>query len=110
MKLLIHEKLKNLNVLDKNEIDEILEKAEQAFYNSEDPILSDSEYDKLKDYRNTKFKEDKRVKVGAKVKVENTLTVKHRYENLLGTLDKVKSVNELEKWISNKNIKKKILI
>ena len=104
MKLLIHEKLKNLNVLDKNEIDEILEKAEQAFYNSEDPILSDSEYDKLKDYRNTKFKEDKRVKVGAKVKVENTLTVKHRYENLLGTLDKVKSVNELEKWISNKNI------
>lgn len=78
------------------EVIALLQNADDAYYNSESPILTDDQYDELKEYAQTKFPKNSYFKsVGAPVP-EKSQKVKHDY--VLGSLKKFKPDN-IDKWL-----------
>lgn len=74
----------------------LLQKADEAYYNSELPILTDDQYDELKEYAQSIFPNNPYFKnVGAPVP-EKAQKVKHDY--ILGSLKKFKPDN-IDKWL-----------
>lgn len=84
-----------------------LEDAANLYYNSSEVCMTDEEFDTLKD----KYEKlsGKKFFVGSKPNVSNTIEVSHSYKNLAGTLEKVNSLEELNKWISSKKLNQKFL-
>jgi DNA ligase (NAD+) len=91
------QKLKGKESLDERQmkiIEELIEQASEAYYNTGSEIMSDEEFDTL-------TREFKRlggtVKVGANApKGKGTVDVKHSFEELVGTLDKTNFIFESE--------------
>lgn len=97
--------LKENSNIDK--VRKILIEASEAYYNTDSVILTDDQYDEL-------YKEYKKITgdeiIGAKpAEGTKTVSVEHNYENLVGTLDKAKNLNEiipfLKRFSSVKNKK-----
>ena len=85
-----------------NDLFDKLEKAADAYYNTEKSLMSDKRFDSMKDeYEKLS---GKKFFVGSSV-VSNTIEISHSYENLAGTLDKVNSIAEMKKWINQKKLK-----
>ena len=85
--------------LTEEEFEKILLKADDAFFNSDNPIFSDSIYDILKDYMKFKFPKNKTLKkIGSQIKSDKR---KIKLDYFLGSMDKIKPPSqELEKWKS----------
>lgn len=88
--------------LSKTELYDFLIKCSEEYYNSGNKVISDSDFDKLKDYYESKY--NTKLPIGAKVNVKNTVSVKHNYTNLAGTLSKVNTIDELKEWIKLKKL------
>ena len=84
---------------------ELLMKAKDAYYSSGKTILTDAEFDALEDKlrkldpKNAYFK-----KVGSKVKTGVGRPKKARLPYRMGSLSKVKSFEEIEKWVGNTGV------
>lgn len=91
--------------INKNNLDEVkkyLEEQSYIYYNtSETPELTDEEFDKLlKEYE--KFRPFNGGALPSKGK--KLVDVSHEYPELVGTVSKVNSVEELGEWIEEKNL------
>lgn len=96
-----------------SQIDELLEKASEAYYNTDKLIMTDEEFDQIVYIYKSK---GGIIKVGAKPTAgKGVVGVKHRFRELVGTLDKTNYVFEahvtdatkksVEKWLmTNANI------
>jgi NAD-dependent DNA ligase len=86
-----------LETLSQKELDEMLLLANDVYYNTKEPLMTDNEYDILKEYIMSKYPSDKAVlQVGAPVGKNK---VKLPYE--MWSMDKIKpDTGELPKWIS----------
>jgi len=87
--------INTLNSLSIKEIANILEEADNAFFNSDETLFNDDIYDIIKDYlRNKDPKNAYLKKIGANVKIN-----KEQLPYYLGSLDKIKdNENEIAKW------------
>ena len=87
-----------LETLSQKELDQMLIAANDAYYNKTKPLMTDNEYDIVKEYIMSKYPNDKAVlEVGAPVGKNK---VKLPYE--MWSMDKIKpDTGELTKWISN---------
>ena len=94
----------------KAEIDaehKLLVHAAETYYDDEHGprVMTDEEFDDRK--QAWEAVTGKRFQVGAKPKnVSNTVTLSHSYKNLMGTLDKVNSVEELHEWEKRRGLLK----
>ena len=79
------------------EMKDLLEKASDAYYNSDEKIMSDEEYDKLRDkYEN----EVGLLPIGALPKEgKGTVNVSHNYENMVGSLSKTNTIEGFREWL-----------
>jgi len=86
-----------LETLSQKELDEMLLLANDVYYNTNKPLMTDNEYDILKEYIMSKYPSDKAVlEVGAPVGKNK---VKLPYE--MWSMDKIKpDTGELAKWMS----------
>jgi DNA ligase (NAD+) len=86
-----------LETLSQNDLDQMLLLANDVYYNTKEPLMTDNEYDILKEYIMSKYPSDKAVlQVGAPVGKNK---VKLPYE--MWSMDKIKpDTGELTKWIS----------
>lgn len=77
----------------------MLEKAADLYYNTGHSSMSDEEFDKYKDLYERKS--GKKFEVGAKPNHTNkkVVNVSHNYENLVGTYEKINTIDELREWI-----------
>lgn len=96
--------IKILNEKDKekfNLVEELLKKSSESYYNTEDLILSDTEYDNLS---NKFYKLTGRLLIGAEPdpSTKGTISVSHKYKNLTGTLFKTNNIKEFEEWYLDK--------
>jgi len=80
------------------EVEALLEKSSNAYYNSDSLILTDKEYDEL--YKLYTEKTGKTI-YGAKPEGKGLVNVKHSYENLVGTLFKLFNLDELDEFIDD---------
>jgi DNA ligase (NAD+) len=81
-----------------DEIKDILEKASSAYYNTSRMLLSDREFDELKDLYES-YREE--LPVGAApISGKGTVSVSHTFEDLVGGLKKVNTMDELLEWVS----------
>jgi len=79
------------------EIVTLLEKANEAYYNDAESIITDEEYDKLKDeLRSLDPTHSFIAKVGQKVKVSEWKKAKHKIS--MTSLNKVNTIDEFKKW------------
>ena len=88
-----------IETLSENQLEEIIQSAQDKFFNSNKPLISDNIYDILIDYMRFKFPKNKVSKnIGTKIKdKERKVTL----EYFLGSMDKIKPPsNDLNKWIS----------
>ena len=82
----------------KKEMEALLEKASDLYYNSDEKILSDTEFDKLKDLYESKYGD---FKVGAPVREgKGTVDVEHSFGHLVGTLSKTNSIDDVKEWMT----------
>ena len=89
-----------LNMLTESELSAIIEKANQKYYCDEEPILTDSEYDLIREYVLEKYPDNEVAKEGhTKCDVEvSKKKVKLPYE--LWSMDKIKpSSDAIDKWL-----------
>ena len=89
------EKIKELSI---NQLEEIIILANDAFFNSSEPLMDDTIYDILIDWLKLKAPKSKIFKtIGAKIKSKN----KVKLDYWLGSMDKIKSsyTKEFEKWV-----------
>jgi DNA ligase (NAD+) len=86
-----------LETLSQKELDEMLLLANDVYYNTKEPLMTDNEYDILKEYIMSKYPSDKAVlQVGAPVGKNK---VKLPYE--MWSMDKIKpDTGELAKWMT----------
>ena len=84
------------------ELFNLLTKYVDAFYNTSTKLITDEEYDELKDLYESKF--NKKFTIGSKIKIEQTVNVSHSYKNLAGTLDKINYLDEFKAWLKRKNV------
>jgi|SaaInlStandDraft_6_1057023.scaffolds.fasta_scaffold01744_5 DNA ligase (NAD+) len=86
-----------LEKLNESQLEEITLIAQETFFNSGKPILSDEIYDILIDYFRFKFPKNKVSKnIGAKIKDKERKT---KLDYYLGSMDKIKPPSkELDKW------------
>lgn len=86
-----------VKTLTEKELEEILVKAQDTFFNTGKPILSDAIYDILIDYMKFKYPKNKVSKnIGAKIKDKER---KINLDYYLGSMDKIKPPsNELNRW------------
>tara|TARA_B100001248_G_scaffold262592_1_gene259829 strand:- start:9865 stop:11811 length:1947 start_codon:yes stop_codon:yes gene_type:complete len=98
IKSLIKNPFETLDKLSEKQLEEIILYAQDKFFNSDNPILSDEIYDILTDYMKFKFPKNKVSKnIGAKIKDKSRKT---KLDYYLGSMDKIKPPSpELEKWI-----------
>ncbi|BDH16512.1 MAG: DNA ligase [Bacteriophage sp.] len=89
-------------------IKKILLEASEKYYNTEERIMSDNMYDRLREFYEKKSNE--KLGVGALVVVGNTLDLSHSYSDFAGTLSKCKNIKELEEWAKNKKVKSDTLL
>lgn len=104
--MLTFKKAKELLVSNSNieEVKELLNKASEAYYNSDSIILSDTEYDEL--YNHYKQLTGKEIIGATPNKGSKTISVQHDYQNLVGTLDKAKNMEEVKPFLKRfSNIK-----
>lgn len=81
-----------------SKVKDLLDKASEAYYNSDEVILTDLEYDEL---YNLYKKVTGETIIGAKPpEGSKTVSVQHDYDNLVGTLEKAKDLNELKSFIT----------
>ena len=85
------------------EVEKKLREASLAYYNTETKLMSDEDFDSLKD--TWEKLSGKRFEIGAAPNVSSTVTLSHSYDNLAGTLDKVNTLDEFRAWIKSKGIK-----
>jgi NAD-dependent DNA ligase len=96
----IHDFKKNgitvLQNISEKELSEIIKYANEQYYNTKNPILTDNEYDIVKEYIEKKYPSNKAIKdIGAPVTKNK---VKLPYE--MASMDKIKpDTNALENWI-----------
>ena len=98
---------KNVNKLDIEKLRTFKEYCDDIYYNSEKTILSDEQYDILKDIlikKDSKYIES----VGAKLRDEDNRTILPYW---LGSIDKIKNDNPsaLERWINKNKCDKYVL-
>lgn len=75
----------------------LLNKASEAYYNSSNVILSDDEYDDLYKLYNKITGEEI---IGAEPEgKKGTISVSHKYKNLVGTLRKAKNLDEIDEYL-----------
>lgn len=83
----------------------VLRKAADAYYNSERRIMTDESFDQyVKEYTDT-F--GVAFEVGAPIKVGNTLELSHSYTEFAGTLHKSQTFDDFHKWLKAKKIASK---
>jgi DNA ligase (NAD+) len=88
--------------LTKKELDALekeLLKASEVYYNSDELLMSDEEFDKKKDLYEAQRGP---LEFGAAPRSSKGLVeMNHKYDNLLGTLGKVNNLEELQEWLEN---------
>ena len=91
--------INNFNNFSQTELENLITKAADKYYNTATPIMEDYEYDILIDILKNKYPKSKVLKsIGAKVKGKN----KVKLDYWLGSMDKIKpaDIKEYDKWIS----------
>ena len=83
-----------------NEIKEKIIEASKYYYNTEELLMSDEEFDNLKDMY-LKLGGDEKEIIGSLPINKNTLSVSHSYTNLAGTLHKTNNIEEMKEFIKN---------
>lgn len=83
-------------------IKDTLLKASSEYYNTEDSIMSDTQYDVLREFYEKKSGET--LPVGA-APLSAGLELSHSYKDFAGTLHKCKSVQDVEAWAKTKKYK-----
>jgi DNA ligase (NAD+) len=82
-----------------DELETLLTKARNAYYNENKPIMPDDEYDRLRDELSGLQENNRAVRsIGAPVP-DNSPWVKTRHHVLMGSLDKVTSMEQLTTWV-----------
>lgn len=88
----------------------ILTEANEAYYNSGQTLMSDQEYDLLRDEFAARFPKHEFLKqVGASLSLQASFA-KVRHEIAMGSQNKVNTPSELRDWINKQKAKIKILI
>jgi NAD-dependent DNA ligase len=90
-------KIHYLKTLSTKELEEMLTKADDAYFNTGTPLLTDDEYDALLDYV-TKHHPSLKTRVGAPPPSCITASRKVTLPHPLHSLDKVKTVDDIKKW------------
>ena len=83
-------------------IKEVLLKASSEYYNTDEEIMSDAQYDVLSAFYEKKSGE--KLPVGA-APLSAGLELSHSYKDFAGTLHKCKSIQDVEDWIKTKKYK-----
>ena len=84
-----------------------LDKAASTYYNTGNKIITDKDFDELKDFYELKTKS--KFPVGAPV-VGSTLELSHSYTEFAGTLSKCNSIDDVKQWLKAKKIDKDSLL
>ena len=86
-----------LETLNENQLSEIIKVTNEYYYNTKNPLLTDNEYDIVKEYTERKFPKNTAIKeIGAPVGKNK---VKLPYE--MASMDKIKpDTNEVYKWMN----------
>jgi len=87
----------NADELNQEQLEKIIELANDKFFNTDQPVMNDAVYDILIDFLKTKYPKSKVLKeIGAKVKSKNKVTLDY----WLGSMNKFKPsyTKELDKW------------
>ena len=88
----------NFIKMSKKEMEDLLERASDSYYNSDEKVLSDTEFDKLKDLYESKYGD---FKVGAKPREgKGTVNVEHSFSHLVGTLSKTNNIEQFKDWLT----------
>jgi NAD-dependent DNA ligase len=84
------------NNMSVKELEELILEANDKYYNTSKPIISDNIYDLLIDFLKYKFPKSKVLKeIGAKLRTKNKVKLDYH----LGSMDKIKpSTNKLQEW------------
>lgn len=83
--------------MSKVELEALLEQASDLYYNSDDKLMSDTEFDELKDFYESNYGD---FKVGAPVREgKGTVNVEHGFGHLVGTLTKTNTIQQLKEWM-----------
>jgi DNA ligase (NAD+) len=85
----------------------ILLNASKAFYNKTSKLLTDDEYDALREFYEA---EKGPLPVGAPVTVGATLELSHSYSDFAGTLSKCKNFKDVQEWARLKKVTNDIFV
>lgn len=88
--------------MDKKSIEKKLIKASDKYYNTNKLILSDEEYDKLKDYYLLNGGDESKIIGAYPLANNNNLSMNHKYLNLAGTLHKTNVKEEMKEFIRSR--------
>ena len=97
-------KIDNADIIDflstqkEENIQKILEKANDSYHNTDSPFISDTKYDLIYEYFKEKYPKNSFLK---KVGSKTTEPVALPY--WLGSMDKIKSTKEINKWLKSNN-------
>ena len=82
----------------KKPLEKLLEKASSAYYNTDSKIMSDTDFDLLKDMYERVIGD---FKVGAPaLEGKGTVDVEHSFAHLVGTLSKTNSIEGFKEWLT----------
>jgi len=86
------------DLLSQEELENLIRRANDAFFNTKKPIMNDNTFDILKDFLKSKYPKSKVLKeIGASVNSKD----KVKLDYWLGSMDKIKpGSHELEKWLN----------
>jgi len=85
--------------LSKNKLKELLETASQKYYVEGTKIMSDENFDEIKEYYEEKFNEVYQV---GSIPQKGVISVSHSFESLANTLGKVNNFEEFSEWYHSK--------
>lgn len=91
--------INDANDMSQKDLEDLIVKAADKYYNTGNPMIEDYEYDILIDTLKTKYPKSKILKnIGAKVKGKN----KVKLDYWVGSMDKIKpdNIKEFDKWIT----------
>lgn len=78
------------------ELRALLEKASDAYYNSDKKIMDDFKFDELKEEYEILTMSD--FPVGAPTNSKNSVEIAHTFKNLVGTLGKTNTIDDVREW------------